>query len=130
MLEAGRALGYRLKIHAEELAHTGDGAGRFARRRLRRSPHPHHRRGHRLPQGVGHRRRAASGYESLEPEGCDLLVLDSETHQELPYHWGVNLVTGVVAGGEVVVRDRQVVRAAAGSALAASATSPADGGPA
>ena len=63
---------------------------------------------------------------SLEPgKRCDLLVLDSGTHQELPYHWGVNLVTGVIAGGEVVVRDRQLVRAAP-----ASTTSPADGGPA
>jgi imidazolonepropionase len=41
---------------------------------------------------------------------CDLLVLDTSTHQELPYHWGVNLVSGVLVGGQVVVRDRQVVR--------------------
>ena len=64
---------------------------------------------------------------SLEPgKFCDLLVLDSATHQELPYHWGVNLVTGVVAGGEVVVRDHQVVHADPTS----TTTSPADGGPA
>ncbi len=66
---------------------------------------------------------------SLEPgKRCDLLVLDSSTHQELPYHWGVNLVTGVIAGGNVVVRDRRVVRDedVAGPMYA---TSPADGGP-
>jgi len=51
---------------------------------------------------------------------CDLLVLDSASHQELPYHWGVNLVSGALVGGEIVVRDRQVVRAASPSA---------DGGP-
>ncbi len=37
---------------------------------------------------------------------CDLLVLDAASHEELPYHYGVNLVTGVVAGGELVVQDR------------------------
>jgi imidazolonepropionase len=58
---------------------------------------------------------------SLEPgKFCDLLVLDTATHQELPYHWGVNLVAGALIGGEVVVRDRQVVGAASPSA---------DGGP-
>ncbi|HBD09994.1 MAG TPA: hypothetical protein DCZ69_17220, partial [Syntrophobacteraceae bacterium] len=63
---------------------------------------------------------------SLEPgKRCDLLVLDSGTHQELPYHWGVNLVTGVIAGGEVVVCDRQLVCAAPAPPM-----SPADGGPA
>jgi imidazolonepropionase len=63
---------------------------------------------------------------SLEPgKSCDLLVLDSATHQELPYHWGVNLVTGVVAGGEVVVQDRQIVRTAPTSTTASAA----DGGP-
>ncbi|NLE23217.1 MAG: imidazolonepropionase [Actinobacteria bacterium] len=47
---------------------------------------------------------------SLEPgKYCDLLVLDAASHQELPYHWGVNLVAGVIVGGEVVVRDRQLV---------------------
>ena len=62
---------------------------------------------------------------SVEPgKRCDLLILDAATHQELPYHWGVNLVTGVVAGGEVVVRDR----ALAYSAPAAGPSS-ADGGP-
>jgi imidazolonepropionase len=56
-------------------------------------------------------------------KSCDLLVLDSSMHQELPYHWGVNLVTGVIAGGEIVVRDRRIVRGAA-------TIPPADGGPA
>jgi imidazolonepropionase len=65
---------------------------------------------------------------SLEPgKRCDLLVLDSSTHQELPYHWGVNLVTGVIAGGRVVVRDRQVVRDADVAGVTPT-TSPADGG--
>ena len=67
---------------------------------------------------------------SLEPgKSCDLLVLDSSTHQELPYHWGVNLVTGVIVEGKVVVRDRQVVGAADASRSGLT-TSPADGGPA
>jgi imidazolonepropionase len=35
---------------------------------------------------------------------CDLLILDAVSHQELPYHFGVNLVTGVIAGGHVVVQ--------------------------
>ena len=61
---------------------------------------------------------------SLEPgKYCDLLVLDAATHQELPYHWGVNLVTGVLVGGRVAVRDRQVV-------AVAPDLSSADGGPA
>jgi imidazolonepropionase len=52
---------------------------------------------------------------SVEPgKRCDLLVLDAATHQELPYHWGVNLVTGVIVGGEVVVRDRSLVHYADG----------------
>ena len=34
---------------------------------------------------------------------CDLLVLDAASHEELPYHFGVNLVGVVVAGGRVVV---------------------------
>jgi len=55
---------------------------------------------------------------------CDLLVLDAASHEELPYHFGVNLVRGVVAGGRVVV--------AGGAAGSASATSTSDeaGGPA
>lgn len=46
---------------------------------------------------------------------CDLIVLDAAGHEELPYHWGVNLVAGVLIGGETVVRDRQVVSAAPAS---------------
>lgn len=49
---------------------------------------------------------------------CDLLVLDAASHEELPYHFGVNLVSGVVAGGRVVV--------AGGAAGAASATTTSD----
>ena len=37
------------------------------------------------------------------------MVLDAASHEELPYHWGVNLVSGVIAGGTVVVHDREVV---------------------
>ena len=50
---------------------------------------------------------------SVEPgKRCDLLVLDASSHQELPYHWGVNLVSGVIAAGKVVVRDRALAHAA------------------
>jgi imidazolonepropionase len=35
---------------------------------------------------------------------CDLVILAAESHYELPYHFGVNLVDGVIAGGELVVR--------------------------
>jgi len=34
---------------------------------------------------------------------CDLVILDAASHEELPYHFGVNLVDGVVVGGAVVV---------------------------
>jgi len=200
MLEAGRALGYRLKIHAEELAHTG-GTALAASLGAVSADHLIHITGEdiaalkesgtvavllpgtsytlhttyapakellaagvtialatdfnpgscysenlqmaislacqedRLTPAEALRAAtmggaAALGLQhevgSLEPgKRCDLLVLDSGTHQELPYHWGVNLVTGVIAGGEVVVRDCRLVRAAP-----ASTTSPADGGPA
>ena len=41
---------------------------------------------------------------SLEPgKWCDLLVLDGESHHELGYHFGVNLVRDVVVGGRLVV---------------------------
>jgi imidazolonepropionase len=47
---------------------------------------------------------------SVEPgKHCDLIVLDASSHQELPYHWGVDLVTGVIAGGEIVVSDGKIV---------------------
>ncbi len=32
---------------------------------------------------------------------CDAIVLDAERHEELPYHFGVNLVTAVIVGGVV-----------------------------
>jgi len=38
---------------------------------------------------------------------CDLVILAAETRLELPYHFGVNLVDGVIAGGELVVRGGQ-----------------------
>jgi imidazolonepropionase len=47
---------------------------------------------------------------------CDLLVLDADTHSELPYHWGVNLVRGVVVDGRVVVSDGSVVDSQVGGA--------------
>ena len=185
VLEAGRALGYRLKIHAEELAHTG-GTALAASLGAVSADHLIHITGEdiaalkesgtvavllpgtsytlhttyapakdllaagvtvalatdfnpgscysenlqmavslacqedRLTPAEALRAAtmggaAALGLQhevgSLEPgKYCDLLVLDAATHQELPYHWGVNLVTGVIVGGEVVVRDRQVVR--------------------
>ena len=35
---------------------------------------------------------------------CDLVILAAASRYELPYHFGVNLVDGVIAGGELVVR--------------------------
>jgi imidazolonepropionase len=191
VLEAGRALGYRLKIHAEELAHTGGTAlaaslgavsadhlifiddadigalkasgtvavllpgtsytlhTKYAPMRellaaevtvaLATDFNPGSCYSENLQMAVSlacqedrvtpaESLRAATlggaaalGLQhevgSLEPgKYCDLLVLDAATHQELPYHWGVNLVTGVLIGGEVVVRDRQVVQSAAAPA--------------
>lgn len=34
---------------------------------------------------------------------CDFVVLAAESHHELPYHFGVNLVAGTIIGGRVVV---------------------------
>lgn len=34
---------------------------------------------------------------------CDVVVLQAASHHELPYHFGVNLVDGVIVDGEVVV---------------------------
>jgi imidazolonepropionase len=207
VLEAGRALGYRLKIHAEELAHTG-GTALAASLGAVSADHLIHITGEdiaalresgtvavllpgtsytlhttyapakellaagvtialatdfnpgscysenlqmavslacqegRLTPAEALRAAtlggaAALGLQhevgSIEPgKYCDLLVLDSATHQELPYHWGVNLVSGVIAGGEVVVRDRQVVHSAAASRPAGCSqpptTSPSEGG--
>lgn len=209
VLEAGRSLGYRLKIHAEELAHTG-GTALAASLGAVSADHLIHITGEDIAalEGSGTvavllpgtsytlhttyapaRELLAAGVTialatdfnpgscysenlqmavslacqeqrltpaealraatlggaaalglqhevgSLEPgKYCDLLVLDSATHQELPYHWGVDLVTGVIAGGEVVVRDRQVVSPSAPggparSAPPAATRSPAEGGP-
>jgi imidazolonepropionase len=187
VLEAGRALGYRLKIHAEELAHTG-GTALAAELGAVSADHLIHISGDdvaalraagtvavllpgtsytlhttyaparellragvtialatdfnpgscysenlqlaislacqedRLTPAEALRAAtmggaAALGLEhevgSVEPgKRCDLIVLDAASHQELPYHWGVNLVTGVIAGGEVVVRDRALAYAA------------------
>ncbi len=46
---------------------------------------------------------------------CDLLVLDAASHEELPYHYGVNLVDSVIVGGALAV-EHGVVRELAGSA--------------
>jgi len=199
VLEAGRALGYRLKIHAEELAHTG-GTALAAELGAASADHLIHITGEdiaalraastvavllpgtsytlhttyaparellaagvtvalatdfnpgscycenlqtaisfacqeqRLTPAEALRAATLGGAAALglqhevgsveTGKRCDLLILDAATHQELPYHWGVNLVTGVVAGGEVVVRDR----ALAYSAPVAGPSS-ADGGP-
>ena len=40
---------------------------------------------------------------------CDFSVLVAESRSELPYHFGVNLVSDVVVGGRVVVRAGAVV---------------------
>lgn len=48
---------------------------------------------------------------------CDLLILDGDSHTELPYHWGVNLVRGVVIGGHVIVSDGHVMSADASGAV-------------
>jgi imidazolonepropionase len=44
---------------------------------------------------------------------CDFSVLVAQSRSELPYHFGVNLVTDVVVGGAVVVQDGAVTGAAA-----------------
>src|SRR5918911_273473 len=36
---------------------------------------------------------------------CDLAVLDAHIYQEIPYHFGVNLVRAVVVGGELVLDE-------------------------
>jgi imidazolonepropionase len=46
---------------------------------------------------------------------CDLVILAAETRFELPYHFGVNLVDGVIAGGELVVRGGAFLGATAGA---------------
>ena len=44
---------------------------------------------------------------------CDFSVLVAESRTELPYHFGVNLVTDVIVGGAVVVQDGALTDAAA-----------------
>ncbi len=39
---------------------------------------------------------------------CDLIVLRAESHRELPYHYGVNLVEAAVIGGKLVMHDGDV----------------------
>ena len=53
---------------------------------------------------------------------CDVVVLQAASHHELPYHFGVNLVDGVVIDGEVVVSGgRLMSRAGMGGARATAA---------
>ncbi len=178
VLEAGRALGYRLKIHSEELAHTG-GTALAAELGAVSADHLIHITGEdiaalrvsgtvavllpgtsytlhatyaparqlldagvtialasdfnpgscycenlqmaislacqeqRLTPAEALRAATMGGAAALglqhevgsleAGKRCDLLVLDAASHEELPYHWGVNLVTGVIAGGKLVV---------------------------
>ncbi len=199
VLEAGRSLGYRLKIHAEELAHTG-GTALAAELGAVSADHLIHITGEdiaalraagtvavllpgtsytlhttyapakellaagvtialatdfnpgscycenlqmaislacqeqRLTPAEALRAATMGGAAALglqhevgsveTGKRCDLLILDAASHQDLPYHWGVNLVTGVIAGGEVAVRDRALVYEAP-----TADPSGADGGP-
>jgi imidazolonepropionase len=178
VLEAGRALGYRLKIHAEELAHTG-GTALAAELGAVSADHLIHITGEdiaalrasgtvavllpgtsytlhttfaparelleagvtialatdfnpgscycenlqmaislacqedRLSPAEALRAATMGGAAALGLQAevgsletgkrCDLVVLDAASHEELPYHYGVNLVTGVVAGGRVAI---------------------------
>ena len=66
---------------------------------------------------------------SIEPgKRCDLVILAAETRFELPYHFGVNLVDGVIAGGELVVRGGAFLGVPAAPRRGSAATSA--GGPA
>lgn len=49
---------------------------------------------------------------------CDFVVLQASRHEELPYHYGVNLVDGVVVNGEVVVSGGRLM-SRGGAALSA-----------
>ena len=177
VLEAGRALGYRLKIHAEELAHTG-GTAMAARLGAVSADHLMHVTGEdiaalraagtvatllpgtsytlhssyapartlldagvtvalasdfnpgscycenlqmtislacqelRMTPAEALRAATMGGAAALGLQAevgslevgkrCDLLVLDAASHEELPYHFGVNLVSGVIVGGRAV----------------------------
>lgn len=53
-------------------------------------------------------RRADLG--SLEVgKACDLIILETESHRELPYHYGVNRVAAAVVGGRVVMHEGDVL---------------------
>jgi imidazolonepropionase len=193
VLEAGRALGYRLKIHAEELAHTG-GAAMAAELGAVSADHLMHVTGEdvaalraagtvatllpgtsytlhssyapartlldagvtvalasdfnpgscycenlqmtislacqelRMTPAEALRAATTGGAAALGLQAevgslevgkrCDLLVLDAASHEELPYHFGVNLVGVVVAGGHVI---------AGGAACPASVATTPDG---
>jgi len=180
VLEAGRALGYRLKIHAEELAHTG-GTALAAELGAVSADHLIHITGEdiaalraagtvavllpgtsytlhttfaparelldagvtialasdfnpgscycenlqlmvsfacqelRLTPAEALRAATMGGAAALGLQGevgsievgkrCDLVLLAATSHQELPYHYGVNLASGVIADGEVVVQN-------------------------
>ena len=180
VLEAGRALGYRLKIHAEELAHTG-GTALAAELGAVSADHLIHVTGEdiaalhaagtvavllpgtsytlhttfaparelldagvtialasdfnpgscycenlqlmisfacqelRVTPAEALRAATMGGAAALGLQGevgsievgkrCDLVLLAAASHQELPYHYGVNLASGVIAAGEVVVRN-------------------------
>jgi imidazolonepropionase len=179
VLEAGRALGYRLKIHAEELAHTG-GTAMAAELGAVSADHLIHVTGEdiaalhasgtvavllpgtsytlhttyaparemldagvtiaiatdfnpgscycenlqmavslacqeqRLTPAEALRAATMGGAAALglqhevgsieAGKRCDLVILDAASHEELPYHWGVSLVDGVIAGGVPIVR--------------------------
>jgi len=179
VLEAGRALGYRLKIHAEELAHTG-GTALAAELGAVSADHLIHVTGEdiaalhasgtvavllpgtsytlhtsyaparemldagvtialatdfnpgscycenlqmavslacqeqRLTPAEALRAATMGGAAALglqhevgsveTGKRCDLVILDAASHEELPYHWGVSLVDGVIAGGVPIVR--------------------------
>jgi imidazolonepropionase len=57
----------------------------------------------------------AGSHGSLEPgKRCDLVVLHCEDYREVPYHFGVNNVRAVVAGGRMVWTDPDVAPREAG----------------
>jgi len=61
---------------------------------------------------------------------CDLVILDAASRYELPYHFGVNLVDGVIAGGELVVRGGAYLGAPATTTSRRGPAGRAKGGPA